>query len=110
MSRSGGLAAPRVGKLLRRGVERDERIGSARWTPEVSRRPRVADARWVAEAGRVVLVLMPCYTLMGPRFSTGVGLAAASLLAAVWLVSLRSAFAAVHFTLGAAGPLRRRDG
>ena len=39
---------------------------------------------------------------MGPRFDAPGGAAAASaLLAAVWLVSLRSAFAAVHPTLGA---------
>ena len=47
---------------------------------------------------------MPCYTVMGPRFSTGLGIAAASLLTAVWLISMRSAFAAVHVTLGA--PIR----
>jgi exopolysaccharide biosynthesis polyprenyl glycosylphosphotransferase len=61
-----------------------------------------ADARWVAAAGRVVLVWVPCYTLMGYRFgSSSVAFAAASLLAVVWLISLRSAFAAVHPTLGA---------
>jgi exopolysaccharide biosynthesis polyprenyl glycosylphosphotransferase len=58
------------------------------------------DARWVIEAGRAVLVWVPCYTIMGPRFSTGIGFAAASLLAAVWLICMRSAFGAVHFTLG----------
>ena len=66
---------------------------------EVMPAPAV-DARWVTEAGRALLVFMPCYTIMGPRFSTGVGIAAASLLAAVWLISLRSAFVAVHLTLG----------
>jgi exopolysaccharide biosynthesis polyprenyl glycosylphosphotransferase len=54
----------------------------------------------VTEAGRVLLVWVPCYAIMGPRFSIGVGVAAASLLAAVWLICLRSAFAAVHLTLG----------
>jgi hypothetical protein len=44
--------------------------------------------------------LGPYYTIMGPRFSTGLGIAAASLLAAVWLICLRSAFAAVPLTLG----------
>ena len=42
----------------------------------------------------------PCYAIMGPRFSAGVGFAAATLLASVWLVSLRSAVSAVHLTLG----------
>jgi exopolysaccharide biosynthesis polyprenyl glycosylphosphotransferase len=60
------------------------------------------DPRWVAEAGRVLLVWVPCYTLMGYRFGpSGTAFAAGALLAAVWLVSLRSAFAAVHLTLGA---------
>jgi exopolysaccharide biosynthesis polyprenyl glycosylphosphotransferase len=64
---------------------------------------RVADAKWVAAAGRVVLVWVPCYALMGYRFGpSGTALAASSVLAAVWLISLRSAFAAVHFTLGPA--------
>jgi exopolysaccharide biosynthesis polyprenyl glycosylphosphotransferase len=41
--------------------------------------------------------------LMGYRFGpSGTALAASSLLASVWLISLRSAFAAVHFTLGPA--------
>ena len=61
---------------------------------------RAADIRWVTEAGRAVLIFMPCYTIVGPRFSTGLGIGAASLLTVVWLISLRSAFAAVHFTLG----------
>jgi exopolysaccharide biosynthesis polyprenyl glycosylphosphotransferase len=64
---------------------------------------KLGDARWVAAAGRVLLVWVPCYTLMGYRFgASGTGVAAASLLAMVWLVSLRSGFAAVHFTLGPA--------
>jgi exopolysaccharide biosynthesis polyprenyl glycosylphosphotransferase len=64
---------------------------------------RLADARWVAAAGRVLLVWVPCYTLMGYRFGpSGRGVAAASLLTIIWLVSLRSGFAAVHFTLGPA--------
>jgi exopolysaccharide biosynthesis polyprenyl glycosylphosphotransferase len=64
---------------------------------------RAADAKWVATAGRVLLVWVPCYMLMGYRFGpSGTALAASSLLASVWLISLRSAFAAVHFTLGPA--------
>jgi exopolysaccharide biosynthesis polyprenyl glycosylphosphotransferase len=73
------------------------------WTGNVASAIKVGDARWVAAAGRVVLVWVPCYTLMGYRFGpSATALAAATLLTAVWLVSLRSAFAAVHFTLGAA--------
>jgi exopolysaccharide biosynthesis polyprenyl glycosylphosphotransferase len=50
-----------------------------------------------------VLVWVPCYTLMGYRFGpSGVAVVAASLLTLIWLTSLRSAFAAVHFTLGPA--------
>ena len=55
----------------------------------------------MAAAGRVVLVGVPCYTLMGYRFGpSSTAVAGAALLTAVWLISLRSAFAAVHFTLG----------
>jgi exopolysaccharide biosynthesis polyprenyl glycosylphosphotransferase len=71
----------------------------ARGTPTVTP-ARATDARLVTEAGRALLVWLPCYTIMGPRFSTGMGVAAASLLAAVWLVCMRSGFAAVPFTLG----------
>ena len=64
---------------------------------------KVGDARWVTAAGRVVLVWVPCYTLMGYRFGpSGVAVVAASLLTLIWLTSLRSAFVAVHFTLGPA--------
>jgi FlaA1/EpsC-like NDP-sugar epimerase len=85
-----------VGKLVDVASSVDERIAAR---AEVAPAGAV-DAKWVTEAGRAVLVWLPCYTIMGPRFSTGVGIAAASLLAAVWLICLRSAFAAVHFTLG----------
>jgi exopolysaccharide biosynthesis polyprenyl glycosylphosphotransferase len=71
------------------------------WTTDIATALKTEDARWVAAAGRVVLVWVPCYTLMGYRFGpTAVALGASSLLATVWLVALRSAFAAVHFTLG----------
>src|SRR5215204_126505 len=73
------------------------------WTAELASAIRIGDPRWVAPAGRIVLVWVPCYTLMGYRFgSSPTALAASTMLAAVWLVSLRSAFAAVHFTLGPA--------
>jgi exopolysaccharide biosynthesis polyprenyl glycosylphosphotransferase len=71
------------------------------WAADLAAAARVVDARFVTAMGRALLVWMPCYTIVGPRFSTGMGVAAASLLAAVWLISLRSAFAAVHLTLGA---------
>lgn len=72
------------------------------WAADLAAAARAADARWVTAVGRAVLVWVPCFALMGPRFpSPGVALGAASLLAAVWLISLRSAFAAVHLTLGA---------
>src|SRR5262245_14307956 len=60
-----------------------------------------ADARYLPAIGRAVLVFLPCFTIVGPRFEPAVGVAAAALLAAVWIVCLRSAFAAVHLTLGA---------
>jgi exopolysaccharide biosynthesis polyprenyl glycosylphosphotransferase len=70
-------------------------------TGELASATKVGDARWVAAAGRVVLVWVPCYALMGYRFGpSGLALAASSLLTGVWLISLLSAFAAVHFTLG----------
>jgi exopolysaccharide biosynthesis polyprenyl glycosylphosphotransferase len=73
------------------------------WTAELASAIKVGDPRWVAAAGRVVLVWVPCYMLMGYRFGpSATALAASTLLASVWLVSLRSAFAAVHFTLGPA--------
>jgi exopolysaccharide biosynthesis polyprenyl glycosylphosphotransferase len=73
------------------------------WTAELASAIKIGDPRWVAAAGRVVLVWVPCYTLMGYRFGTSAtALAGSTLLALVWLVSLRSAFAAVHFTLGPA--------
>ena len=72
------------------------------WAAELASATRVGDARWVAAAGRIVLVWVPCYTLVGYRFGpSGVALAGATLLTVVWLICLRSAFAAVHFTLGA---------
>jgi exopolysaccharide biosynthesis polyprenyl glycosylphosphotransferase len=62
---------------------------------------KAGEARWVAVGGRAVLVWLPCYTLTGYRFGTsGTAVAASLLLAAIWLISLRSAFAAVHLTLG----------
>jgi exopolysaccharide biosynthesis polyprenyl glycosylphosphotransferase len=71
------------------------------WAADLASSTKVGDARWVAAAGRLLLVWVPCYALMGYRFGpSGTAVAAASLLTGVWLISLRSAFAAVHFTLG----------
>ena len=72
------------------------------WAVDLAAAARAADAKVVTAVGRAVLVWVPCFALMGPRFpSPGVAMGAASLLTAVWLISLRSAFAAVHLTLGA---------
>jgi exopolysaccharide biosynthesis polyprenyl glycosylphosphotransferase len=72
------------------------------WAAELASATKASDTRWVTAVGRVLLVWAPCYTVMGYRFGpSGVALASSTLLTVVWLVSLRSAFAAVHFTLGA---------
>jgi exopolysaccharide biosynthesis polyprenyl glycosylphosphotransferase len=62
---------------------------------------KAGDAKWAAAGGRALLVWLPCYLLTSYRFGpSGIAVAASLLLAAVWLISLRSAFAAVHLTLG----------
>jgi exopolysaccharide biosynthesis polyprenyl glycosylphosphotransferase len=62
---------------------------------------KASEARWIAAAGRWLLVWLPCQTLTTYRFGpTAMAFGASVLLAIVWLVCLRSAFAAVHFTLG----------
>lgn len=71
------------------------------WAIDLASAAKVGDGRWVAAAGRVVLVWVPCYTLMGYRFGpSGLAFAGAALMTVVWLTALRSAFTAVHFTLG----------
>jgi exopolysaccharide biosynthesis polyprenyl glycosylphosphotransferase len=61
------------------------------------------DARWVSEAGRALLVWVPVYMLSADEYSSQwQAVAAASFVAVVWLAALRSAFGAVHFTLGPA--------
>ena len=64
--------------------------------------PAVAvDPRMVAAAGQALLVWLPCFTFAVHRFGPGqFAVAASLLLSAVWLICLRSAFAAVHPTLG----------
>ena len=83
------------------GIFLDVETRAHSWAAELASATKVGDARWVTAAGRVLLVWVPCYALMGYRFGpSGTALAGASLLTAVWLISLRSAFAAVHPTLG----------
>jgi exopolysaccharide biosynthesis polyprenyl glycosylphosphotransferase len=93
------LAEVRPGNLLDVGLSAHGERGWTAAAPAPAPTP-AADTRLVIEAGRALLVWVPCYAIMGPRFSLGVGVAAASLLAAVWLICLRSAFAAVHLALG----------
>jgi exopolysaccharide biosynthesis polyprenyl glycosylphosphotransferase len=92
-----------VGNLLDVGTRAHEGgIAARRWAVDLAAAAKAADARFVTSGGRAVLVWVPCFALMGPRFpSPGVAVGAASLLSAVWLISMRSAFAAVHLTLGA---------
>jgi exopolysaccharide biosynthesis polyprenyl glycosylphosphotransferase len=58
-------------------------------------------AKWFVAGGRAVLVWVPCYLVTSSRFaSMGTAVAASLLLTVVWLIGLRSAFEAVHLTLG----------
>ena len=85
------------------GARADDGVLPARWwrVLDLFVATRAADPTCRTAVGRAVLVWVPCFALIGPRFdSPAVALGAASLLAAVWLVSLRSAFAAIHLTLG----------
>jgi exopolysaccharide biosynthesis polyprenyl glycosylphosphotransferase len=62
---------------------------------------KATQAKWITAGGRAFLVWLPCYALTGYRFgSSAMAFAASLLLASVWLICLRSARAAVHFTLG----------
>jgi exopolysaccharide biosynthesis polyprenyl glycosylphosphotransferase len=63
---------------------------------------KAGKAKWFDAGGRALLVWAPCYLLTSQQLeATGVALAASLGLAAIWLAGLRSAFAAVHLTLGA---------
>ena len=63
------------------------------------------DARWVAELGRAVTIWVPVFLVTAERMgSPATALLSASLLAIVWLYTLRSAFGAVPYTLGPAVP------
>ena len=78
------------------GIFLDVETRAHSWAAELALATKVGDARWVTAAGRVLLLWVPCYALMGYRFGpSGTALAGASLLTAVWLISLRSAFAAL---------------
>ncbi len=81
----------------------DEGLVQARrgWAFELAAAAKAADPKVRTAAGRAVLVWVPCFVLMAHRFpSPALALGTASLLWAVWLVSLRSAFDGVHLTLG----------
>jgi len=85
------------------GTRADDGVIRARrwWGFDLAAAAGAADPRLRTAAGRAVLVWVPCFVLIGPRFaSPALAIGAASLLSAVWLVSLRSAFDAVHLTLG----------
>ena len=81
----------------------DRDVAVASWAqPDTDAAARLARAQYVPAIGRALLIFLPCYTIVGPRFEPTMGLIAAGLLTAVWFICLRSAFAAVHLTLGAA--------
>jgi exopolysaccharide biosynthesis polyprenyl glycosylphosphotransferase len=85
------------------GTRVDDGLAPARrwWASDLAAALRTADPRHGVALGRAALVWAPCFVLVGPRFgSPAVAIGAASVLAGVWLVSLRSAFDAVHLTLG----------
>jgi exopolysaccharide biosynthesis polyprenyl glycosylphosphotransferase len=64
---------------------------------------KAGKSKWFSGGGLAVLVWAPCYTLTSQSFeASGIALATSFLLAAVWFTGLRSAFAAVHHTLGTA--------
>jgi exopolysaccharide biosynthesis polyprenyl glycosylphosphotransferase len=93
-----GLGESYPGKLVRVGTSVHEGdIPARRWL-----RDTTIDPRWVIAGGQATLVWLPCFTLMAHRFGPGsYALAASLLLAGLWLVCFRSAFSAVHLTLGA---------
>jgi exopolysaccharide biosynthesis polyprenyl glycosylphosphotransferase len=62
---------------------------------------KASEAKWITAGGRALLVWSPCFAFASYRFGpSGAAFAASLLLASVWLICLRSARAAVHFTLG----------
>jgi exopolysaccharide biosynthesis polyprenyl glycosylphosphotransferase len=61
------------------------------------------DARWVTEVGRAVTIWVPVFLLTADRLSSPAAiLLTSSAVAAVWFLTLRSAFRAVPFILGPA--------
>jgi exopolysaccharide biosynthesis polyprenyl glycosylphosphotransferase len=63
------------------------------------------DARRAAEIGRATTIWMPVFVLTFAQMSSALAtVALSSLVAAVWVFTVRSAFRAVPFTLGAAVP------
>ena len=61
------------------------------------------NGRWVSELGRATVVWVPVFMLAAEQYSSlGRAFAASAVLGLVWFAALRSAFSAVHFTLGPA--------
>ena len=93
-----GLAESCGGKLVDVGSRVHAGGVEARrwWASAIS-----LDPRWVAAGGQALLVWLPCFTFAAHRFGPGrFSFGASLLLAAVWLICLRSAYSAVHLTLG----------
>jgi exopolysaccharide biosynthesis polyprenyl glycosylphosphotransferase len=66
---------------------------------------RAGDARWVAEAGRVATIFLPVFVLSADVHSSPAAtLIVGSAVGAIWLLTLRSAFGSIPFTLGPAIP------
>ena len=73
------------------------------WAAATGIATRLGSARLVTEAGRVVLVWVPTFMLTADHYgSGGSAIVVGSLIAGVWLLALRGAAEAVHFTLGPA--------
>jgi exopolysaccharide biosynthesis polyprenyl glycosylphosphotransferase len=63
------------------------------------------DARWAAEIGRAATIWLPAFVLTAEQLSSiQASLLVSSLVAVVWFFTLRRAFGAVPFILGAAVP------
>jgi exopolysaccharide biosynthesis polyprenyl glycosylphosphotransferase len=83
-------------------------LATRRWSaaeigPSLVAAARATDARWAIDAGRAALIWVPAYMLAAGQASSAKDARPIACVAtAVWLVCLRSAFAAVHFTLGPA--------
>ena len=75
------------------------------WASPLAGLGGLPDARAVGELGRALTIWVPVFVLTAGQLSTPTAeIFTSSLIAAVWLVTLRSAFRAVPFTLGPAVP------